>query len=141
MSSGDGRNAGYSGTPLIRKLGIKAGFAMAAIGAPDHYGTLLGELPEGVEERPLENGGLDFIHYFATGRAALEQALPSLRSAIRSDGMIWVSWPKKASGVETDLSGNVVREIALANRLVDVKVCAVDSTWSGLKLVIRVRDR
>jgi hypothetical protein len=132
--------AGYSGTPLVKKLGIKPGDAIAIIDAPENYWDLLGELPKGVT---VENGGtgLNFIHVFVTEAAALAARIDSLRQRIKPNGMIWVSWPKKAAKVPIDLNENVVREIALAQGLVDVKVAAIDEKWSGLKLVIRVKDR
>ena len=133
--------SGYSGTPLKQKLGIKPGYRMCVIGAPDNYWDLLGDLPEDVSVRALGQGAFDFIHLFAKDRAQLEAQMPTLRESIVPNGMLWVSWPKKASKVATDLSENVVRDLALKNRLVDVKVAAVDDTWSGLKLVIRLRDR
>ncbi len=134
--------AGYSGTPLVRKLGIKAGFKLRVIDQPRGYWKLLGELPAGVRVvKSLSASGLDFVHLFVKKAAPLERQLKSLRKKIAPAGMIWVSWPKKSSGVETEIDGNAVREIGLKSRLVDVKVCAVDETWSGLKFVIRVEDR
>jgi len=133
------KGAGYSGTLLVKKLGIKAGMALAVRNPPDHYWELLGELPPG-----LVIGGdapHDFIHIFTTARAELENELPGLRSQIAQNGMVWVSWPKKAAKVPTDVTEDVVRKIALAHGLVDIKVAAVDAVWSGLKLVIRVKDR
>lgn len=134
--------AGYSGTPLVRKLGIKNGHRVRVIDPPPGYWKLLGALPEGA--RILKSPGaanLDFVHVFVTRAGPLKRRLASLRRKIKSDGMIWISWPKKASGVETELDGNRVREIGLGSRLVDVKVCAVDEVWSGLKFVVRVSDR
>ncbi len=133
--------SGYSGTPLVQKLGIKPGYKMCVIDPPDNYWDLLGELPENVSVRELGEAMFDFIHVFARDRSQLEAQMPTLRDRIIPNGMIWVSWPKKASKVATDLSENVVRDLALKNWLVDVKVAAVDGTWSGLKLVIRLRDR
>jgi hypothetical protein len=130
---------GYSGTPLVKKLGIKAGMALAIHDPPDHYWELLGDLPPALVidgEAPY-----DFIHIFTTVRAELENELPRLRGQIAQNGMIWVSWPKKAAKVATDVTEDVVREIALAHGLVDVKVAAVDAVWSALKLMIRVKDR
>ncbi len=129
--------AGYSGKPLTQKLGIKPGFRIFAAGAPGPYEKLVGQLPHATTVVPRLGGGLDMIHVFATERAMLAKKLASYRKAIESDGMIWVSWPKKASGLPTDLSDNVVRDVALPLGLVDVKVCAVDAIWSGLKFVIR----
>lgn len=134
--------AGYSGTPLIRKLGIKEGFTVSVIDPPSNYWKLLGRLPADVEVlKESSRRPLDFIHVFARDATALKRQLKAVRKKIVPNGMIWVSWPKKASRVPTDLDGNVIRDLAFQNRLVDVKVCAVDETWSGLKLVIRVKDR
>jgi hypothetical protein len=135
--------AGYSGTPLPAKLGLKPGQRVRFVEAPDGYARVLGPLPDGIEVSPRATKNLDLIHVFVSARARLAAALPSLMKAIVPDGTIWVSWPKKASGVATDVTEDVVREIALPLGLVDVKVCAVDETWSGLKLVIRkeLRDR
>ncbi|HET9983910.1 MAG TPA: hypothetical protein VFQ38_10000 [Longimicrobiales bacterium] len=132
--------AGYSGTPLARKLGIRAGATVAVDGAPPHYWELLPDLPAVVRAGP-EDAPVDFLHAFVRERAELARRLPALRARLHPEGMLWVSWPKKASGVATDVTEDVVRELALANGLVDVKVCAVDDVWSGLKLVYRVADR
>jgi hypothetical protein len=134
--------AGYTGTPLIRKLGIKTGFRILVVDPPSHYWELLGALPDGVQVlKRASASSLDFVHIFATRAAGLERRLRKLRDRIAPTGMIWVSWPKKSSGVATDLTGDIVRGAGLKSRLVDTKVCAVDETWSGLKLVIRVKDR
>ena len=133
--------AGYSGTPLIKKLGIKPGASVLILEAPTGYAKTLGRLPEGAVVAKAPRPGLDFIHVFTTRRADLERRFGALQKALAPAGMLWVSWPKKASGVETDVTEDVVRGVALARGLVDVKVCAVDDTWSGLKLVRRVRDR
>ncbi|MCG8470172.1 MAG: DUF3052 domain-containing protein [Gemmatimonadetes bacterium] len=132
---------GYSGTPLVRKLGIEPGARLWLVRAPEHYLDLLGPLPEGA--RPLGDRArnLDFVHVFAKTRAELSRGLASAKRRIVKDGMIWASWPKKTAGVPTELDGNVVRELGLAAGLVDVKVCAVDETWSGLKFVYRLEDR
>jgi hypothetical protein len=135
------KTAGYSGTPLIRKLGIKEGFRLSVVNEPGDYWSLLGKLPSGVEVAGPRAGSLDFIHGFVTRRADLEKRMPGWRRRIVPTGMIWVSWPKKASGVTSDVTEDVVRAAAFANKLVDVKVCAVDEIWSGLKLVIRREDR
>jgi hypothetical protein len=128
--------AGYSGTPLPKKLGIKEDAAAAIIGAPDGYAKSLG-----VKAATELKSDLDFIQFFAKSRVELEKQLPKLRKSIKQDGMIWISWPKKSSKVPTDLTENIIRDTALALKLVDVKVCAVDETWSGLKLVIPLKDR
>jgi hypothetical protein len=133
--------AGYSGKSLVEKLGIKPGMRLAIIGPPSGYRTTLGALPPGVSVLASPHGTLPFIHLFTTRRSLLERRFPSLKRALAQDGALWVSWPKKSSGVTTDLTEDVVREVALAGGLVDVKVCAVDEVWSGLKLVRRVRDR
>jgi hypothetical protein len=133
--------AGYSGRPLVEKLGIKPGAAVAIVGAPPDYAATLGALPAGVSLRAAARGPLDWIQLFVRRRADLERRLPALARALRPDGALWVSWPKRASGVATDLTEDGVRAVALAHRLVDVKVCAVDDVWSGLKLVVRLADR
>jgi hypothetical protein len=133
--------AGYSGTPLPRKLGIKAGARVAVLSAPAGFDDTLGTLPDGVAVRRRLRGPVDVIVFFATSRVELERRIEALRSALDPAGRLWVAWPKRASGVATDVTEDVVREVALAHRLVDNKVAAVDSTWSGLQLVIRVADR
>ena len=135
------KSAGYSGTPLPRKLGIKEGSRVAVLSAPDGFDATLGALPDGVAVRTRARGPLDVIVFFTTSRAALERRIPTLRIALDPAGRLWVAWPKRASGVATDVTEDVVREIALAHRLVDNKVAAIDATWSGLQLVIRVADR
>ena len=133
--------AGYSGTPLVSKLGIKPGTTLALIGAPDGFDDTLGELPDGVTVRRRLQGRLDVIVAFYVERSALERRLPALREALQPAGGLWVAWPKRASGVATDVSETVVRELGLAAGLVDNKVCAIDAVWSGLRLVYRLRDR
>ena len=130
--------AGYSGTPLWKKLGYKSGAASYVDGAPNGYLSAL-NLPGGIEVRWLERSrvGMGFVHVFATSAAALRRKLQAYRRAIAADGVVWVSWPKKSSGVATDVTEDVVRQLALPMGLVDIKVCAVDEVWSGLKLVIR----
>src|SRR3954452_23513355 len=130
---------GYSGTPLPRKLGIKAGHRVLLLGAP--AGLSLGELPGGVTLRGQARGTADVILAFVGRRAELERRMPRLRERMQPAAGLWIAWPKRASGVETDLTEDVVRELALANRLVDNKVAAVDATWSALRLVIRLKDR
>jgi hypothetical protein len=130
--------AGYSGTPLVQKLGFKPGMKVAVLGAPEGFGETLGELPDGVAVATrLGPASKDMVIVFVTERVALQRRLDALRTAIAPDGMVWVAWPKKASGVTTDITEDVVREVVLPVGLVDVKVCAIDATWSGLKLVIR----
>ena len=133
--------AGYSGTPLVKKLGIKSGVRLMFINVPDNYGDTLGDLPPDLEVAAGLEVPLDFIQLFTSERVELEERFPRLKAALTQNGMLWISWPKGASRVMTDLNENVVREIGLGNGLVDVKVCAVDQTWSGLKFVRRVKDR
>ena len=132
---------GYSGTPLVRKLGIKPGARLGLIGAPDGFDATLGELPQQVSVRRRVRGPLEVIVAFCSRRSELERRLPALRTALDSSGGLWIAWPKRASGVTTDLDENVVRELGLAAGLVDNKVCAVDEVWSGLRFVNRLRDR
>ena len=133
--------AGYSGTPLPKKLGIKEGHRLALLDAPPGLSAVLGELPEGVTVRTAARGRLDVIVCFLQSRARLERRFASLKRALEPGGGLWIAWPKRASGIETDVTEDVVREVALANGLVDNKVCAIDETWSGLRLVYRLRDR
>ena len=129
--------AGYSGTPLARKLGIKAGARVHLIDAPAHAWSLLEPLPEDVVQVSAVDTQTDLVWLFCLARERLANALARLRVQIRSDAAIWVSWPKKASKVATDITEDSIREVCLPLGLVDIKVCAVDATWSGLKLVIR----
>jgi hypothetical protein len=133
--------AGYSGTPLPRKLGIKPGHRLALINAPEDFATTLGELPEAVTTRKTARGPLDVVVYFTTREADLARRFEALSGALDPAGGLWIAWPKKASGVATDLTENVIRDIGLAAGLVDNKVCAIDDTWSGLRFVVRVQDR
>lgn len=132
---------GYSGTPLAKKLGIKSGFHIRLVSEPDYYFSLFDNMPGNVAVLTEKKTRKNMIHYFTTRANVLKKDLPLLKNEIESDGMIWVSWPKKASGVATDVTEDVIREFALRIGLVDIKVCAVDATWSGLKLVIPVKDR
>jgi hypothetical protein len=133
---------GYSGTPLPRKLGIKPGHRVALLGAPDGFeGETLGELPGGVRVTRRAGGKADVIVSFHTERAELERRLPTLRALMEPATGLWIAWPKKASKLETDITEDVLREIALPTGLVDNKVCAIDETWSGLRLVIRLEHR
>jgi alkylation response protein AidB-like acyl-CoA dehydrogenase len=132
--------AGYSGTPLVQKLGIKAGMRLHLADAPPDYPRTLGRVPTVVQTKQLK-GPLDFIQQFAMSRQALEGKFPALVKALAPAGMLWVSWPKQAAKLDTDLTEDVIRAIALAHGLVDVKVCAIDDVWSGLKLVRRLEDR
>jgi hypothetical protein len=146
MSAGRGERsvqpAGYSGTPLPRKLGIKAGARVALIGAPDGFDATLGDLPEGVAvRRRLGGAPIDVIVAFFSRRSLLERRLQGLSTALDPAGGLWIAWPKRASGVDTDVTEDVVRTLGLAAGLVDNKVCAIDQVWSGLRLVYRLRDR
>ena len=132
--------AGYSGKPLAQKLGIVAKSAVTAIAAPTNYRELLGPLPNGVRFCAV-NSKPQLIHYFCTERAVLAKDLPGLRRKMRDDAMLWVSWPKKSAGLATTVTEDVVRELALPLGLVDTKVCAVDETWSALRLVVRLANR
>jgi hypothetical protein len=133
--------ADYSGTPLATKLGIKDGHRVAFPSAPDGFSELLGDLPDGITVRSRASGPLDVIVFFTKSRAELERRLPALRRAMDPAAGLWIAWPKRASGVETDMTEDVARDLGYANRLVDNKVCAIDETWSGLRLVIRLEDR
>jgi hypothetical protein len=129
--------AGYSETPLVRKLGFRPGMRALYVNPPAALGELLGELPDGVRVLARAADELDLVLVFVTGRRELARRLAALHPRLAPAGMIWVAWPKRASKVPTDVTEDVVREIALPRGLVDVKVCAIDGTWSGLKLVIR----
>jgi hypothetical protein len=133
--------AGYSGKPLSQKLGLKPGFRIFVDGAPADYRELVGGLPEGAKIVTQPKATLDLVHLFATEAKGLAGKLNRFRAIIAPDGMIWVSWPKKSSGMATDLSDVVVRDTALPLGLVDVKVCAVDEVWSALKFVIPKAER
>jgi hypothetical protein len=130
---------GYSGTPLVAKLGIKPGARMQVVSPPADFPETLGSLPENVER--VSRGPLGFGLLFVTRRDALVRGFPRLRDRLESNGMLWIAWPKKSSGAATDLTEHVVRQLGLALGLVDVKVCAIDSIWSGLKFVRRLSDR
>lgn len=128
---------GYSGTPLAKKLGIVEGMAVAALHAPEGYRDWLAPLPVAVAFRRQVGPGTGLVHLFATRRELLERELARLRTAIAPACPVWVSWPKKASKVPTDITEDVIREVCLPLGFVDIKVCAVDAVWSGLKLVVR----
>jgi hypothetical protein len=132
---------GYSGTPLSKKLGIKPGFDMALINAPENYVDLLTDLPAGLQIATEVSKEYDLIHLFVKNQPEYLNRLPLLKNQIKQNGMIWVSWPKKASKILTDITEDIIRTKALQNGLVDVKVCAVDEIWSGLKLVLLLNDR
>lgn len=133
--------AGYSGTPLAQKLGIKAGQQVVTVGAPPGYQKLLLPLPDSVSFTKQIDANATFLHLFVSTRAALEKELKRLRKLIADTGVLWVSLPKKSSGVKTDITEDVIREVCLPLGFVDIKVCAVDETWSGLKLMIRRTNR
>jgi len=135
------QTTGYSGTPLAKKLGIKSGFSIRLIGQPDHYFSLLEDMPADVKVLAEKKSRKNLLHYFTKRAKDLQRDIPLLKNEIEADGIIWVSWPKKASKVPTDVTEDLVRKLALDNGLVDIKVCAVDEIWSGLKLVIPVKDR
>jgi len=129
--------AGYSATPLAKKLGIKEQTSVVAVDAPNGYRKLLEPLPPAVRFSSKIDKTVDVVHVFSTKRAELSRALASYRKALQPDAAVWVSWPKKAAKVATDITEDVVRELALPLGFVDIKVCAVDEVWSGLKLVVR----
>ena len=133
--------AGYSKRSLVAKLGIKAGTTLAILNPPRGYERTLGRLPQTAIRRWRAAGPLDVIQFFATGKRELERSFSRLTRALAPAGALWISWPKQASRVPTDLTEDVIRAIGLAHGLVDVKVCAVDDVWSGLKLVRRLKDR
>lgn len=135
------KTTGYSGTPLAKKLGIKEKSRIKLYGQPEHYFKLFTDFPSDVKIVKGKKEKKDFIHYFTKSADQLNEDMKSLRAEMEQNGMIWISWPKKSSKIPTDLDENGVREIALRNGLVDVKVCAIDEIWSGLKLVIRLKDR
>lgn len=129
--------AGYSGTPLFKKLGIKSRMRLYVRNAPDDYAELIAPMEAELTKLSRLANELDMVHLFTVERRELERELKKYFGRIKQNGMIWVSWPKKASKVPTEVTEDVIREVALPMGLVDVKVCAVDQTWSGLKLVIR----
>ena len=144
MGMGDkitGQPIGYSGTPLAKKLGIKPGFNISLVNAPEYYFNLFTDFPADLKINADSSGPKDFIHFFTKHKDEYANMLPGLKSQIKANGKIWVSWPKKASKVVTDITEDIIRNFALQNGLVDIKVCAVDEIWSGLKLVIPVNDR
>jgi hypothetical protein len=136
-----GTSAGYSGTPLPRKLGIKPQARLALIGAPPGFDEVLGDLPPGVSVHRRLRGTFDVLVAFVRTRSELERRLPALKQALDQAGGLWVAWPKRSSGVATDLGDGTVRDVGLGIGLVDNKVCAIDTTWSGLRFVYRVADR
>lgn len=133
--------AGYSGTPLVKKLGIKTGSSIFVYNATHTYFDLVHPLPAGVVIKETARGSLDFIHLFVKTQPDFEKQFVSKMKCLTKNGMMWVSWPKKSSGVVTDLDENVIRAFGLKQGLVDVKVCAVDEIWSALKFVYKLKDR
>jgi hypothetical protein len=133
--------AGYSGKPLAQKLGIKPGMTVVTLNAPPNYRTLLDQNGNEVTFSVRVGESCDFIHLFTRRRGELQKQLKRLRSKLADTGMLWVSWPKKSAGVPTEISEDTIRAVALPLGLVDVKVCAVDEIWSGLKLMIRRENR
>ena len=129
--------AGYSGTPLTKKLGFKTGYRVRVTNPPDNYLELVSPLPDGVTISKSIRKSINVWHLFTNSATELRSKLPTLMAAIQPDGVIWVSWPKKSSGVRSTVTEDTIRAVALPMGLVDIKVCAVDDTWSGLKLVIR----
>ena len=129
--------AGYSGRSLVEKLGIKSGTQIAIVNAPRGYRKTLGKLPPGVSVASAARGVLPFIHFFTPHRDELEGKLPAMLRALTPDGALWVSWPKKSAKADTDITEDTIRAVALPLGFVDIKVCAVNDFWSGLKLVVR----
>jgi hypothetical protein len=132
---------GYSGKPLLEKLGFKPPLTLVAIGAPAEYASWLGEVPAGVRIVSKPKKETEAAHVFVTKRESLKRELTALRKGLQQDGFVWVSWPKKSSKVPTDITEDTIREVALPMGFVDIKVCAVSDVWSGLKLVIRKDQR
>jgi len=135
------KTAGYSGTPLAKKLGIKPGFNIKLVKAPEHYFSLFTDLPADINVVEEQLSGLDFIHFFTKSEKEYLDKLPVIKKCIKQDGMIWISWPKKSAKITADITEGKIRNFAIEIGLVDIKVCAVDETWSGIKLVIPVKDR
>ena len=133
--------AGYSGKPLTKKLGIKSGMKLLFVNSPENYRQLLESLPENTKQVKDKTSAVNFIHLFVKKNSELEESLPQVMKRLTQDGMIWISWYKKSSGILTDVTDDNIRATALPMGLVDVKVCAVDEQWSGLKLVIRKENR
>jgi hypothetical protein len=132
--------AGYSQTPLIKKLGIKSGMKISILSAPEDFWKEVSEMPQ-VEVIAKPNKGMDVILYFSDEKKAYEKNFAKLAKTLKPTGMLWIGWPKKASKMPTDLNENIIRNFGLANGLVDVKVCAITEKWSGIKFVIRLKDR
>jgi hypothetical protein len=135
------QTAGYSGTPLAKKLGIKPGYHIKLVNPPAYYLSLFTDLPGDISINNENFSDLDFIHFFTKSEEEYLDKLPILKKQLKQDGVIWASWPKKSSKLATDITEEKIRKYAIQIGLVDIKVCAVDDTWSGLKLVIPVKDR
>lgn len=134
--------AGYSKTPLAKKLGIKEGYVMMVVNEPEHYMSLFSDFPKGtVQKKKLDSESFDFIHIFVQNQAELERIVQMVKPAMKKNGILWVSWPKGSSKIETELKREPIREHLLKTGLVDIKVCAVDEDWSGLKFMYRKEDR
>lgn len=133
--------AGYLPNPLFKKLGLKEGFVVKLINVPANYNELVGDFVSKLIVKSKFSEGFDFIHFFTNSIADLEKNLPQLKTQIKKNGIIWVSWYKKSAGKTSELNDNIIRDTALSAGLVDVKVCAIDNDWSGLKLVFRIKDR
>lgn len=134
--------AGYSQTPLAKKLGIKPGYRIMVVNKPAHYETLFSDFPENVTEvKDSKANSLDFIHLFVEELDHLEVEFPKLKPLLKQTGMFWISWPKRSSSILTNLNRDIIRRFILKNGLVDTKVCAVDDNWSGLKFMHRIKDR
>lgn len=134
--------AGYSGTPLGKKLGMKSNFTVKVKNEPEEYWDWMAPLPEGMKiATRSKKESLDFAHLFVKTNKTFEKEFIKLRDELKKTGMLWISWPKKSSGVVTDLNENIIRDFGLTHGLVDVKVCAVDEVWSGLKFMYRLKDR
>src|ERR1700733_4973922 len=133
--------AGYSPNPLFKKLGLKEGMTVKVVNAPDNFKDLIGDITDQLHFKKSATSDLDYIHLFTNSARELEKSLPILKKQIKKNGLIWISWYKKSAGKPTDLTEDKIRDTALATGLVDVKVCAVDEDWSGLKLVFRLADR
>lgn len=133
--------AGYSGTPLVKKLGIKPQSKCLVNGEPEHYFDWINPVPEGVKFVRKASSDVDFIHLFVKDYKTFSRLYNETKKVMKKDGMMWISWPKKSSGLITNLDENIIRDYGLKNGLVDVKVCAVDETWSGLKFMYRLKDR
>lgn len=133
--------AGYSGTPLVKKLGIKPGLRIYFFEPPEKYFDWLRPLPEEIHISERATAPLDFIHVFAKDQKIFQREFLKARKILNKEGALWISWPKKSSGVTSDLDENIIRDFGLKNGMVDIKVCAIDDVWSGLKFVFRLKDR